>query len=67
MAKTTPLDIIKPSTKWLTKAEAAERMDICHGCPFFTALKTCEKCGCFMPAKTKIAKSECPEGKWSEQ
>ncbi len=38
-----------------------DRMEICKGCPFFIGLtKQCTKCGCFMPAKTKLPHAQCP-------
>ncbi len=37
----------------------------CKGCEFFNALlRTCGKCGCFMPAKVKLKDAKCPVGKW---
>ena len=42
-----------------------DRMSICRGCEHYKdKTKSCKKCGCFMPAKTKLAKSKCPIGKW---
>ena len=42
-----------------------QRMDICTSCPFFNDdQKRCLKCGCFMPAKTKLEASSCPIEKW---
>lgn len=46
---------------------AKQRLSICEGCEFFQVTKTCEKCGCFMPLKTKLAIAECPIGKWSRE
>lgn len=41
------------------------RLDICNACEFlFKKTTTCKKCGCFMVAKTKLKKAECPIGKW---
>lgn len=59
-----PWDILNPETKYVSEEVAKERLSTCEGCPFFTAAKTCEKCGCFMPLKTKLAHAECPVGKW---
>ena len=43
----------------------SERMDICRGCEFYKAKEEkCEKCGCYMLAKTKLATAKCPVGKW---
>ena len=39
------------------------RWDICSGCEFLNNDK-CEKCGCFMKVKHKLAMASCPEGKW---
>ena len=38
------------------------RWDICLGCEFLKDNK-CEKCGCFMKTKHKLAIASCPEGK----
>ena len=44
---------------------AAERLAICHGCPFISEnKKRCESCGCILAAKTRSMDSECPEEKW---
>ena len=41
-----------------------DRMSICRGCEHYKdKTKSCKKCGCFMPAKTKLANSKCPIGK----
>ena len=39
------------------------RWDICSSCEFLKDDK-CEKCGCFMKVKHKLAMAKCPEGKW---
>jgi hypothetical protein len=44
--------------------DPAERMAICSKCPFMGDDKRCGKCGCFLPAKTRVAKATCPIGKW---
>lgn len=44
--------------------DPAERMAICKACPFMGDDKRCGKCGCFLPAKTRVAKSSCPIGLW---
>ena len=41
------------------------RWDICSGCEFLNNSK-CEKCGCFMKVKHKLAMASCPEGKWDK-
>ena len=40
------------------------RMEICNSCPFKGDDNRCGKCGCFLPAKTRVKKSTCPIGKW---
>jgi hypothetical protein len=39
------------------------RWDLCLGCEFLKENK-CEKCGCFMKVKHKLAMAKCPIGKW---
>ena len=41
-----------------------ERMEICNKCPFKSEQGRCNKCGCVLAAKTRIAKSSCPIGLW---
>lgn len=44
---------------------AAERLAICHRCPFLSEnKKRCDSCGCILAAKTRSMESECPEEKW---
>lgn len=43
---------------------AFNRFSICQGCEFLKENFRCEKCGCFMKAKTQLAASACPVGKW---
>ena len=44
-----------------------DRYLICKKCDKFDdTLKKCRVCGCFMPVKTKIKTSKCPEGKWDK-
>lgn len=64
MAKTTPLDLVNGSER-TEKHIALERLNTCNTCPDLH-LKICKNCGCFMPAKVKIAKAECPKGLWGE-
>jgi len=48
------------------EVEAKRRIAICvsNECGKFTGLKTCELCGCFMPAKVRSLKSSCAIKKW---
>jgi hypothetical protein len=63
MAEARPWDFVKPSTSYVSDEVAAERMTVCDGCESLR-LKTCMKCGCVMPLKTRLAHAECPVGKW---
>lgn len=48
-----------------SKEEATHRYSICNSCPDFNqTVKTCNLCGCFMVAKTKIKSSTCPANRW---
>lgn len=45
-----------------------QRYNICLQCDnFVKQIKTCKKCGCFMPAKVLFADTECPDNKWQSQ
>lgn len=47
--------------------EKDRRYSICQQCPHLRALtKTCKKCNCYMPLKTKIKEVSCPIGKWGK-
>lgn len=42
-----------------------KRYSICLDCPeLVNFTKQCNKCGCFMYAKTKLKQATCPIGKW---
>ena len=41
------------------------RWDLCSSCEFLKDNK-CEKCGCFMKVKHKMAIAKCPIGKWDK-
>ena len=41
------------------------RWDLCTGCEFLNDNK-CDKCGCFMKVKHKLAMASCPIGKWDK-
>lgn len=44
-----------------------ERLSICKTCEYYIkSAHMCKECGCFMPAKAKIAKLRCPKDKWVE-
>ncbi len=40
------------------------RLDLCNSCPELSAVRVCKKCGCFVDAKTALAQTKCPIGKW---
>lgn len=61
----TPLDMLNPMTRHIDLEIADKRMSICGSCPEIIKLTSqCKKCGCFMPAKTKLEAAKCPIGKW---
>jgi hypothetical protein len=50
---------------FLKKESAQSRYDVCKKCDEFNStLKLCQKCGCIMPAKVKLASATCPIDKW---
>ena len=44
-----------------------KRLEICNSCEFITDNNRCEKCGCFMKLKTRVATVACPIGKWGKE
>ena len=44
-----------------------KRLGICKDCEFFTENSRCEKCGCFMKIKARVATVACPIGKWDKE
>jgi len=41
------------------------RLETCNSCTqFYKKTQQCRLCHCWMPAKTKIPQSKCPQGKW---
>lgn len=50
-----------------TEELAKKRISICTNkklCDKLSKRKTCNICGCFMPAKVRNPKSRCPINKW---
>ncbi len=41
------------------------RWDLCSKCEFLNDGNQCEKCGCYMKIKHKLAPASCPIGKWN--
>lgn len=59
-----PWDLLRKEN-YTDKETMQARLDICNSCEFLLKkTTTCKKCGCFMVAKTKLEKAECPIGKW---
>ena len=45
---------------------ARERYSHCKTCPnFFSDIRICKKCGCFMPLKVTIGPASCPIKIWT--
>ena len=63
MSKSTPFDFFKDSTEYVDEELKMERLSICESCDFYK-MKICQKCGCFMPLKTKLKHANCPIYKW---
>lgn len=65
LGDTRPWDIVNPKAEVVDLHTSESRISICLSCPSFIALtKQCKKCGCFMPAKTKLSNAKCPLNKW---
>ena len=44
-----------------------ERYEICKVCEYYTwQIKICQKCGCWLPAKTRVKSFSCPINKWGK-
>lgn len=53
------------SIEFIDITESDKRIAICLECPHLShTLMQCEKCGCFMKAKTKLKSASCPINKW---
>ena len=60
-----PWDFLNASTEYVAEEEASKRYETCLACPLLNKItKTCQECGCFMAAKTKLKLATCPIGKW---
>lgn len=64
------LDALKLNVQIAPEQLSTARYAICAGtdtspkCEFFLPNKKCQRCGCYMPAKTKLTKATCPVKKW---
>lgn len=62
-------DVVKDTINGtVEKTEAnvsSKRIEICNICPDYkSSLRTCMKCGCYIPQKVKYKEASCPLGKW---
>jgi hypothetical protein len=65
LGDTRPWHMLDPTAKRTEEDNADKRFEICKSCPELIKLTSqCKKCGCFMPAKTKLENAVCPIGKW---
>lgn len=61
-----PWDFFNPNTIYAEEQVVNQRYLVCKSCPEFISMtKQCKKCGCFMPAKTKMQAASCPLNKWA--
>ena len=52
---------------YLSTKEAYERTKVCESCDkYLKRAKICGVCKCFIPAKSRLRYSDCPEGKWKK-
>jgi ribosomal protein L32 len=58
-------NILKRIQDNIVASDSETRMNVCRQCEHLhPTTKLCMRCGCFMPAKTKIKNAHCPLGKW---
>ena len=58
-------DFLTGKLEFASKSIATERMNICLNCEIRNPkFNICTICGCYLPAKTKLKKSECPMELW---
>jgi hypothetical protein len=60
--------MIELVTIWTKRKKISEeRLEICKTCEKYEhRTSRCDKCGCFMKAKTLFMDVECPLGKWGK-
>ena len=58
--------LVKKSNRILVSENIRnDRLITCSSCVYrIESVNLCSKCGCYLPAKTKLAGSACPIGKW---
>lgn len=62
------LDLLVKKTKPIMVSDDIRdsRLTTCNSCAYrIESVNLCSKCGCFLPAKTKLAGVSCPIGKWN--
>jgi rRNA maturation protein Nop10 len=57
-------DLFNPMLPRLSRAQKAERLNICRKCEHYTKFERCSLCGCVMPLKVALAHATCPIDKW---
>jgi hypothetical protein len=57
-------DLIHGELEFADTETAVNRITICNTCEVLNTLRQCTACSCFVDAKTKLNKSECPLGFW---
>lgn len=58
-------DFLTGNLKQADEQTIAARLEICNSCEVRNELaNVCTACGCYIPAKTALAKSSCPLEKW---
>jgi hypothetical protein len=59
------VDLVSKMQILVSEEISKARMDICKQCDqYLSGPLICNKCVCFLPAKTKLANTECPLQKW---
>lgn len=53
----------QPDPEQPPESFAQQRLAICRNCENYVAM-ICKKCGCFMPAKSRLKSAECPIQLW---
>lgn len=49
---------------WASEQVRARRLAECDACPNVRSDWRCSQCGCYLPAKVKLATESCPVGRW---
>lgn len=58
-------DLVTGKLKFANKHTSKTRYEICSNCEVRNKkLNTCTICGCYIRAKVKLEKSNCPMGLW---